>query len=77
MIQRSNSEKNRQFYDKIVQVGLGIMAIFYVLLGCLVIYKKWLMVNLDQNMAYFLGTVLILYGLFRAYRVFQTLKGMS
>lgn len=76
MTQRQSSEKNRQLYNKVVQLALGLMALFYVGLGVLVIQKQWLMYSLEKNVSYALGVLLIIYGLFRGYRAVQGLREM-
>ncbi|MCP9767377.1 C4-dicarboxylate ABC transporter [Lacihabitans sp. LS3-19] len=53
-------------------IGLG-----YILLGTYVAKEKWFLTLLDNTIAYILGTILILYGLFRIYRAFQIQKEES
>ena len=53
-------------------IGLG-----YVILGGYVIKMKWFLTTLDEKIAWILGILLILYGLFRVYRATQIKKGES
>jgi|GEM_PF-769460 len=49
----------------------------YVILGVFVIVYKFFVISLEPNIAYALGAILIIYGLFRSYRGFQKLRGIS
>lgn len=54
---------------------LSIVAgIFYVILGVVVIIYKFFAIPLEANVAYPLGALLILYGLFRVYRAAKNLR---
>lgn len=54
-----------------------IIGLSYLILGGFVIKKKWFLTTLDESIAWVLGVLLILYGLFRAYRALQIKKGES
>ncbi len=54
-----------------------IIGIGYILLGGYVIKEKWFLTTLDEKIAWVLGVVLILYGIYRAYRAFQIKKEES
>ena len=51
-----------------------VTGFFYVVLGIVVIIYKFLIVVLEPNIAYAMGSLLILYGLFRIYRAYKGLK---
>jgi uncharacterized membrane protein HdeD (DUF308 family) len=51
-----------------------ITGFFYVVLGIVVIIYKFLIVILEPLVAYAMGSVLIVYGLFRMYRAYKGLK---
>lgn len=54
---------------------LSILAgIFYILLGVFIILKLWFFVPLEATIAYMLGTLMVLYGLFRIVRGARKLK---
>lgn len=55
-----------------VVIGIG-----YALLGGYVIKEKWFLTTLDEKIAWILGVVLILYGIYRVYRAFQIPKEES
>ncbi len=55
-----------------VVIGIG-----YALLGGYVIKEKWFLTTLDEKIAWILGVVLILYGIYRIYRAFQISKEES
>lgn len=55
-----------------VVIGIG-----YTLLGGYVIKEKWFLTSLDEKIAWVLGVVLILYGIYRIYRAFQISKEES
>jgi hypothetical protein len=55
----------------------ALIGIGYILLGIYVAKEKWFLTLLDSTIAYILGTILILYGLFRIYRAFQIQKKES
>lgn len=46
----------------------------YVILGVFVIIYKFFVIYLEPNVAYGLGAILIVYGLFRTYRGFKKLQ---
>jgi hypothetical protein len=55
----------------------ALIGIGYILLGTYVAKEKWFLTLLDSTVAYILGAILILYGLFRIYRAFQIQKKES
>ena len=60
-------------YFLMILIGLA-----YVGFGIMVIIKKWFLTNIESNMAWALGILLILYGLFRVYRAINiNKKGLS
>ena len=58
----------------VFQLSVGLFALVYMVLGYYVIKLKWLMVPLDNNIAWALGILLIVYGIFRAYRAYLHYK---
>ena len=51
-----------------------IAGVFYAILGAVVIIYKFFAIPLEANVAYPLGVLLILYGLFRMYRAIKGLR---
>jgi len=51
-----------------------ITGFFYIVLGIVVIIYKFFVVTLEPTIAYPLGIVLILYGIFRIFRAISQLK---
>jgi uncharacterized protein YjeT (DUF2065 family) len=56
--------------DQVSRVFGIIMVVLYIVLGTTIILKAHLMSNIPENTARMFGVVLILYGLFRAYKVY-------
>lgn len=56
--------------DQVSKVFGIIMVVLYLVLGTTIIFKAHLMSNIPENTARMFGVVLILYGLFRAYKVY-------
>ena len=56
--------------DQVSRVFGIIMVVLYLVLGTTIIFKAHLMSNIPENTARMFGVVLILYGLFRAYKVY-------
>ena len=54
-----------------------IIGIGYSLLGGYVIKEKWFLTSLDEKVAWILGVILILYGVYRIYRAFKIKKEES
>ncbi|MDQ0783345.1 C4-dicarboxylate ABC transporter [Chryseobacterium sp. W4I1] len=51
-----------------------VTGLFYIVLGIVVIVYKFFLTVLEPAVAYPLGAVLILYGLFRIYRAVSRIK---
>lgn len=51
-----------------------ITGLFYIVLGIVVIIYKFFIIILEPNVAYPLGALLILYGIFRIVRAFYKIK---
>ena len=51
-----------------------VTGFFYVVLGIVVIVYKFLIVTLEPNIAYAMGSLLIVYGAFRMYRAVRGIK---
>nr|WP_072883458.1 DUF308 domain-containing protein [Chryseobacterium takakiae] len=51
-----------------------ITGLFYIVLGIVVILYKFFFTVLDPGVAYALGILLILYGIFRIYRAITKIK---
>lgn len=58
---------------KISKYLLMCMGLAYVIMGVLVINKNWFLVKLQTTAALGLGSLLILYGIFRTYRAYKSL----
>ena len=61
-------------YSVVKGVFLGIIAVAYIIIGIIVIIKKWFLVIIDPAPAYGLGSILMLFGLYRLYRAVQSAK---
>jgi hypothetical protein len=54
------------------KIALNVtMGLLYLYIGYFIIEKQWFMTDLDQRVSYSLGGVLIVYGLFRVYRIIR------
>ncbi|WP_235131757.1 DUF308 domain-containing protein [Chryseobacterium indicum] len=51
-----------------------VTGLFYIVLGIVVIFYKFFFTILDPGVAYALGGLLILYGIFRIYRAITRIK---
>ncbi|SIP98204.1 Short repeat of unknown function [Chryseobacterium sp. RU37D] len=51
-----------------------ITGLFYIVLGIVVIFYKFFFTILEPVVAYALGALLILYGIFRIYRAISRIK---
>ncbi|MBS1571170.1 MAG: C4-dicarboxylate ABC transporter [Bacteroidetes bacterium] len=51
-----------------------IVGFFYIVLGIVVMVYKFLIIVLEPNIAYAMGSLLILYGCFRMYRAYKNLN---
>ncbi|WP_297982562.1 C4-dicarboxylate ABC transporter [uncultured Chryseobacterium sp.] len=51
-----------------------ITGVFYIVLGVVVIIYKFFIITLDPNLAYPLGALLIIYGIFRIFRAIYRIK---
>ncbi|TXF77804.1 C4-dicarboxylate ABC transporter [Chryseobacterium sp.] len=51
-----------------------VTGFFYMVLGVVVIVYKFFIITLEPNIAYPLGALLILYGLFRIFRAVDKIK---
>ncbi|MDR6405802.1 MULTISPECIES: DUF308 domain-containing protein [Chryseobacterium] len=51
-----------------------ITGLFYIVLGIVVIFYKFFFTILEPGVAYGLGGLLILYGIFRIYRAISKIK---
>lgn len=71
---RNSSDKQRQVFQRILQLSMGLFALVYVVLGYFVIKLKWLMIPLSDTLAWALGALLIVYGIFRAYRAYLSIR---
>ncbi len=57
--------------EKVSKVFGIIMVVLYITLGTTIIFKAHLMTNIPEPTARTFGVILILYGLFRAYKIFR------
>lgn len=71
---RNSSDKQRQVFQRVLQLSMGLFALVYIVLGYFVIKLKWLMVPLSDNLAYAMGALLVAYGIFRAYRAYLSIR---
>ncbi|MBP1167010.1 MULTISPECIES: DUF308 domain-containing protein [unclassified Chryseobacterium] len=51
-----------------------VTGLFYIVLGIVVIVYKFFFTNLEPAIAYPLGVVLVIYGIFRIYRAISRIK---
>jgi uncharacterized membrane protein HdeD (DUF308 family) len=51
-----------------------VTGLFYIVLGIVVIFYKFFFTILEPGVAYALGGLLILYGIFRIYRAISKIK---
>ncbi|WP_185095860.1 DUF308 domain-containing protein [Chryseobacterium daeguense] len=51
-----------------------ITGLFYIVLGIVVIFYKFFFTILEPGVAYAMGSLLILYGIFRIYRAITRIK---
>jgi uncharacterized membrane protein len=61
-------------FGKAKGVLLALIGLAYVIMGITVAIKHWFLVKIDEKPAWALGTILILYGIFRIYRAINTIK---
>ena len=54
-----------------------ITGFFYIVLGIFVLFKKWFFTELEPNIAYALGGLMILYGFFRIGRAIYRLRNAN
>lgn len=63
--------KNDKIYNSTMLFYAGFMTLFYVFAGGYLIYRKQLLVGIPYSVQTVLGVMMILYGLFRGYRIFN------
>ncbi|WP_173426503.1 C4-dicarboxylate ABC transporter [Chryseobacterium angstadtii] len=51
-----------------------VTGLFYIVLGVVVMYYKFFFTTLEPTIAYAMGGLLILYGVFRIYRAVSRIK---
>lgn len=67
-----NKGHGLQRFQAIMHLGMGV---FYILIGSLVVYVKFYgSMELPTTLAYALGSLMIVYGIFRLWRGFIALK---
>lgn len=68
----TNSRNGMQRFQTIMHLGMGG---FYLVVGMLVLFVKYFgTMELSSGLAYTLGTLMIIYGLFRVWRGIAALK---
>ncbi len=68
----TNSRNGMQRFQTIMHLGMGC---FYLVVGMLVLFVKYFgTMELSSGLAYTLGTLMIIYGLFRVWRGIAALK---
>lgn len=70
MLEDQNERRKLAVADQVSKVFGIVMVVLYIVLGTTIIFKAHLMANIPENTARMFGVVLILYGLFRAYKVY-------
>ncbi|MGR3812272.1 hypothetical protein [Jiulongibacter sp. NS-SX5] len=68
MPQKIDHNKLWKYTKVILNVTMGLL---YAFIGFFVIKKQWFMANLEPVVSYALGGLLIVYGIFRMYRVYK------
>lgn len=66
-----NLSDRKNPWDLLKKMIHVIMGLIYILIGASVIYRKWFITELNTLVSYSLGLLLILYGLFRIYRIIK------
>lgn len=66
-----NLSDRKNPWDLLKKMIHVIMGLIYILIGASVIYRKWFITELNTLVSYSLGLLLILYGLFRIYRILK------
>ncbi|MCK9399531.1 MAG: hypothetical protein M0Q51_06000 [Bacteroidales bacterium] len=62
------------FTHQIVKYFGFFMVVFYLVIGLLFIFSTQFFPALNQNAKLFFGIILLIYGIFRAYRAIKSLK---
>lgn len=68
MLERKDPKKLWELTKVILHVTMGLL---YIIIGAYIIDKQWFMSSLPSNVSYALGAVLIVYGIFRIYRIWK------
>lgn len=70
---RDNRKPSANFYNKFARIFGLLMTLVYVALGLFIIFAgDNLNLSISVEVRYFLGAILILYGIVRFIRVYQT-----
>jgi hypothetical protein len=73
MLQR----RKPQGFNQVTPYIMAFTAVAYIVMGVFVIKRQWLLVPLTQTMAYAMGILLMVYGLFRGWRAYHALTDSS
>jgi hypothetical protein len=73
--ERNESNKGYQRFRATMHIGMGV---FYIVIGLSVIYIKYFgAMELPSGFAYVLGSLMLLYGIFRVWRGIADMKQMK
>lgn len=69
-----NKEKLKNIFQKFLKIFGYVMVLFYLILSSVLLFTNIFSTTLSPIKRYILGGMLLAYGIFRAYRVFQSQK---
>ena len=69
-----NKEKLKNIFQKFLKIFGYVMVLFYLILSSVLLFTNIFSTTLPPIKRYILGGMLLAYGIFRAYRVFQSQK---
>ncbi|MBT1704942.1 hypothetical protein [Chryseosolibacter indicus] len=70
-MEENNEERKLSASDLIAKSFGAIMVVLYVVIGTTIIFKAQEIRNVPETYAKVIGTLLILYGLYRGYKLYR------
>ena len=70
-------KRKPQGIGQITPYIMAFTAVAYIVMGGFVIKRQWLLIPLSEIQSYAMGALSIAYGLFRAWRAYQSFKDSS
>lgn len=58
-------------FDAVIKYLAGAMAVLYIVIGTAILLRTPVFLNLPGRYSWLLGLLLIVYGVFRGYKVYQ------